>query len=94
MCATAKKICCYGRILVCIKLLNFEFEIKCLGHQLSIDTPVDYRYQYMWKSVERRSFLSFKVRACNDVHVALAEEMGRTDTSMYEIVIGGWENTR
>jgi len=59
---------------------------------LAMETPDEHRYVSMWKSVERKMFWSFAVRAGGDVHVVLTSKLGRTDSDLYEIVIGGWFN--
>src|SRR5207248_541679 len=64
------------------------------GHYMILFTPDDYRYQYYWKTTEYKNYhFYFRVRACNDVHVALASAMDHVQYQ-YEIVIGGWNNTQ
>ena len=38
--------------------------------------------------------LSFNVKACNDAHIMLQTVPGSTVDKHYEVVIGGWSNTR
>jgi Farnesoic acid 0-methyl transferase len=57
-----------------------------------MDTPDEHKYVSMWKSVETKNFWSFAVRAGGDVHVILTSRVGRTDSDLYEFVIGGWFN--
>jgi len=38
--------------------------------------------------------VTFRVRAGADAHVALSTVYGDTDRKTYELVIGGWNNTR
>ena len=60
----------------------------------SVHTPAGYDYNRMWLSV-RREVVEFEVMACSDVHIALTDEPGKTsETSTYEIVIGGFTNSR
>ena len=56
------------------------------------DTDDNYYYRYhpAQKSVE---YLYFEVKADNDVHIGLSPIAGDANP-MYEIVIGGWGNTR
>lgn len=43
-------------------------------------------------TISENNFINFKIKACNDVHVALIS--GNTENDpLYEIVIGGWSNT-
>ncbi|XP_046373288.2 uncharacterized protein LOC124146849 [Haliotis rufescens] len=46
--------------------------------------------------VKQRSHtsLKFKVKACGDAHVALQTLYQNSDTQMYEIVLGGWSNSK
>jgi hypothetical protein len=52
-----------------------------------------YQYNYSIITVwdER---LSFSVKACNDAHIMLQTVPGSTTDKHFEIVIGGWSNTR
>lgn len=44
-------------------------------------------------TISENNFINFKIKACNDVHVALIS--GNTENDpLYEIVIGGWKNTK
>ena len=40
------------------------------------------------------AFVMFRVRACDTARVALSAFHGNTNSQTYEIVIGGWGNTR
>ena len=57
-------------------------------------TPQDYHYNHAWRTVQARSSVSFKVRACNDAHVLFAKTQGVTTIDAYELLIGGWSNTK
>ncbi|XP_069104488.1 uncharacterized protein [Argopecten irradians] len=48
------------------------------------------RYGY---TLNRRKTFEFAAKACNDVHVALMGRGGETG-KLYEIVIGGWQNSQ
>lgn len=58
-------------------------------------TPVDYGFFYMWVSMEHKEYFAFTSYACSDVHVALTDRLSFDyNEHIYEIVIGGWDNTR
>ena len=54
-------------------------------------TPTLYGYTYAWMKTTDEFFV-FRVAACSDVHLALSPEFGVT--SGFEIVLGGWQNTK
>uniref|UniRef100_X2B7D1 Farnesoic acid O-methyl transferase domain-containing protein n=1 Tax=Capitella teleta TaxID=283909 RepID=X2B7D1_CAPTE len=56
-------------------------------------TPVDFGYHYVWETVEHKQGIVFSVRACSDVHVILSDVI-RDTADRYDIVIGGWANTK
>ncbi|XP_072027799.1 uncharacterized protein [Amphiura filiformis] len=68
---------------------GFEPAIDCQP----INTPNDYKYQYLGPVPEGATSFTFSVRANNDVHIALSPIEGDAET-MYEIVIGGWGNQK
>ena len=57
-------------------------------------THDQYVYDQVWLSVIDQDSVVFKVRACSDVHIGLARYPGISYVEMYEIVIGGWDNTK
>ena len=59
----------------------------------SFKTPVDFGYHYVWETVEHKQGIVFSVQACSDVHVILSDVVRVTD-DRYDIVIGGWSNTK
>ena len=62
-----------------------------------IDTPNDYHYIYLndhGVDIQGHNNISFRVRAGNDAHIALSLDKNNWDTHTYEIVIGGWKNSR
>lgn len=53
-----------------------------------------YDYQYLPEvSVTRKTFITFRVRARADAHIALSCVYGDTDERTHELVIGGNNNT-
>ncbi|ELU12991.1 hypothetical protein CAPTEDRAFT_114616, partial [Capitella teleta] len=67
-----------------------------LGYRFRLSTPDDLddlAYGYYEVTPSKGHFL-FSASACNDIHLALAEEPGVYSANAYEIVIGGWENTQ
>jgi len=59
-----------------------------------IHTPATYGFTSMWYSAIARTSVHFKVRACSDVSIILAEHFSITDYGVYEILIGGSNNTK
>jgi len=58
-------------------------------------TPAIYDYQYLPEvAVSKKSDVTFRVRAGADAHVALSTVYGDTDRKTYELVLGGWKNSR
>jgi hypothetical protein len=64
------------------------------GHVLGVTTLKVYEYASTVLA-PRQQYFEFSAAACSDVHVALAEDARDIDGgSAYEVVIGGWDNTR
>ena len=64
------------------------------GNVFSITTPGN-SYDYTKNLIApRETYFEFDVIACSDVHLALAENVMNVADKSYEIVIGGWDNTR
>ena len=61
---------------------------------MQISTHSEYLYNQTWFSVLGKKRFSFSVKACSDVHVALANIPGEGTFMTYEIVLGGWGNTK
>ena len=88
---------------VCQNSSPFSFHLKCSkishyfislsGNKYHFATPDEYTYQRATISPKRNNFL-FSVQACNDAHVTLSTNVGDTNSLTYEVVIGGFENTR
>lgn len=64
---------------------------------ISRSTPND----HIWYSLTTnclvatgRTYLRFRARANNDVHIAFTSQNNVTSVTAYDIVIGGWGNTR
>lgn len=67
-----------------------------VGNVWELHTPDDgsnYKYTYNTFTTHGH-IISFEVNACNDAHVLLQSVPGSSDDSCYEIVIGGWSNTK
>ena len=60
-----------------------------------MDAYTDKNFGYKtWTTVEHRQFIFFESWACSDVHVLLSERLNQHHGFSYEVVIGGWNNTR
>ena len=51
-------------------------------------TPSLYSHEQLWLTVRGRYFQTFRVRACSDVHVVLAQTRGVSDENAYEVILG------
>ena len=71
------------------KLLDCIFA----GNEAAVLTPDDYRFKHGWLQVADRRHVVFRVLACNNSHIALAQ-FEDTESKTYEVVIGGWKNTQ
>ncbi|KAJ8039556.1 C3 and PZP-like alpha-2-macroglobulin domain-containing protein 8 [Holothuria leucospilota] len=58
---------------------------------LEYNTDTTYYYRYL-ESPLVNNLIEFEAKANNDVHIALSPSQSSSD--LYEIVIGGWENTQ
>ncbi|KAJ8041524.1 C3 and PZP-like alpha-2-macroglobulin domain-containing protein 8 [Holothuria leucospilota] len=58
---------------------------------MEYDTDTSYYYRYLELPVGI-SHIQFEAKANNDVHIALSPSENSSD--LYEIVIGGWKNTK
>ncbi|XP_022086577.1 C3 and PZP-like alpha-2-macroglobulin domain-containing protein 8 isoform X2 [Acanthaster planci] len=63
----------------------------CPNERTHISTPNRYSYQFVEKE-EGMDFFTFMCKAKNDAHIALAAT--QDSYQLYEIVLGGWDNTR
>jgi Farnesoic acid 0-methyl transferase len=72
------------------------YNVLFVGNIYEFHTPDDgssyeYRYNVLTTADDK---LSFTVKACNDAHIMLQTVPGNNDATHFEIVIGGWSNTR
>lgn len=51
-------------------------------------TPATYTYHSMWQSVIQDVMFTFRVRACQDIYVAMSGLLGVADKETYELIIG------
>jgi len=51
-------------------------------------TPPLYTYHSMWQSVIQDVMFTFRVRACQDIYVAMSGLLGVADRETYELIIG------
>ena len=47
-----------------------------------------------WLTVDAQTSIVFRVRACNDAHLALGQIPGNFDVNTYQLVIGAASNTQ
>lgn len=67
----------------------------CSENFITVLTPSVYDYQYLPEvPVSRKTHVAFRVHAAADAHIALSHVYGDTDRRTYEIVLGGWNNTK
>jgi len=79
--------------------VELYFNVRCHSHVvenfITVMTPAVYDYQYLPEvAVSKKSHVTFRVRAGADAHVALSTMYGDTDRKTYELVLGGWNNSR
>lgn len=77
---------------ICCILFN-TIDYACIvGDTYSVFTQSDYRYDYTWVQPTGSS-VEFRVRTCNDGHILLSSSLLDVADG-YEIVLGGYDNTR
>lgn len=47
-----------------------------VGDELLLETSPIYGYEKLWKSVQDRNFISFRVTACSDANIILSPRHG------------------
>ncbi|XP_019646607.1 PREDICTED: uncharacterized protein LOC109487084 isoform X2 [Branchiostoma belcheri] len=72
---------------------NQVYEIILIGGCENRSTDDQYVFRWNLTAIDSSSLFTFEVQANNDAHVALSSQNQDLD-DMYEIVIGGWNNTR
>jgi Farnesoic acid 0-methyl transferase len=74
---------------------RFSFE-NFVGNIYEMHTPDDgSNYDYTYHTlIPKDDRLSFSVKGCNDAHIMTQTVPGSTVDKHFEIVIGGWTNTR
>ena len=61
---------------------------------IGLNTPANYEYEKVMLA-PRSTFFVFDVQTCSDAHIALAENIHDVSKDhVYEIVLGGWSNTK
>lgn len=72
-----------------------EDEEPPIENFITVLTPAVYDYQYLPEvPVSRKNHVTFRIMASAEAHVALSHVYGDTDRRTYEIVLGGWNNTK
>ena len=56
-------------------------------------TTIEYNFDQVWLDVSEQSNLIFLVRVCQDANVGLFTSFEDSLSSMYRIILGGWDNT-
>ena len=63
------------------------------GQMYSVYSPNEDRAYNTWIAPKHENF-RFEAQACSDLHLLLSPTPGFVDASAYEVVIGGWNNTK
>ncbi|XP_048243111.1 C3 and PZP-like alpha-2-macroglobulin domain-containing protein 8 [Haliotis rufescens] len=83
--------------ITCVFVRN-SYGWSATRQYVELETDTQYNYQSLQEvDVKIRSqatSFKFKIQASNDAHVALLTYDGETGQNMYEIVLGGFSNTR
>ena len=71
------------------------FMVTLSAKSTYLSTDVQHGHDYMWMTVDKTqtNFITFRIKAASDCHVVLAPVVGE-DEQAYEVVIGGWHNTK
>lgn len=57
-------------------------------------TSTTYEYNKYQYHISELTWIAFQVMTCNDAHIGLFDSYMMQDTYMYEVVLGGYTNTR
>ena len=66
--------------------------IPACDKDTSVNTDNGYNYKNTDLDLSKADGIVFKVKACNDAHIILSTSTN-FDNNMYEIALGGWQNT-
>jgi len=89
---TSRPTCIYELFVTFCKTGRYVYFVE---NFITVLTPAVYDYQYLPEvAVSKKSQVTFRVRAGADAHVALSTMYGDTDRKTYELVLGGWNNSR
>ena len=66
------------------------------GNVFNIKTNAEFHFGTVWlvPASPQQMALTFRVQACNDVHLGLSDVPVGDSTANYEVVIGGWSNSK
>lgn len=70
-----------------------HYKHKELKPTCDLITPNDYKYNPIGYNLENKKYIIFRVNANNDAHISLGESLEHYGKH-YEIILGGWDNTR
>ena len=79
-------------ILIYFSIITIFLYCTARGHGLLTDGSYDY-YRYH-KTVTGETAVVVGIQACSDGHIGLSEVPGLSSLNMYEVVIGGWSNSK
>ena len=66
----------------------------CTGSAIKFSTPDVLQYSTIWRTADGETDIIFRVKSCNNAHIALSERFGTTNEDTYEIIIGSNNNMR
>jgi len=59
-----------------------------------VKTPDQWDRYHLWTGVVGREYITFQVAACQDAHLALSVVPLYPEMYSYQVIIGGWNNTK
>ncbi|ELU10678.1 hypothetical protein CAPTEDRAFT_63764, partial [Capitella teleta] len=65
-----------------------------LNLKITFETVDSYTYTQNWVSVVDQDHIVMKVQACADAHIIFSETEDEISDNVYEVIIGGWDNTK